>query len=199
MKVELIGTSIPALLPSVNRSPGLHVSEIITSLCLAFGYFEPGGADDLSTTWGQLGFAMEQTIADRYAEHYPGRYVRPGEFQKDSIYLSPDLYDVDEDQPEELKLSWMTAKNEPGSPKLWRYEVQLKAYATVLECSTGVLNVTFVNGFYGADPESGRSFGPVNRRWRYSWSRSELAENWTMLKTEGKRMLREGYVPEGMR
>lgn len=186
MRLTQLPDGIPDLLPMQERSEGAHVSDIIRYLCIQLGHFEDAGdisdmeAEDqvrLLTRW-QLGSAMERAIANRFSEHFPERYIQPGELSQDGLYLTPDLLDVEDYAVEEIKLTWMSTRHEPNSKKFWKYWVQLKAYCHVLQTGLGRLSVCFLNGNYRwGDPGA----SPVYRRWEAEFTRQELQENWNML------------------
>ena len=188
---RLIATEMPDLLPMQNRSPGMHVSTIITDLCRKAGIFKKGGDTKLSTVWAQLGCALEWAIIERYEEHFPGRYLQPGEQELDGIFGTPDLFDMEDWALVEIKLAWISSRHDPvpdtcpacNGPcqKLWRYWVQLKAYCRMMETTTARLMVCFVMGEY-------KGGGPVWREWEWEFTRQELEENWKMLKTHGERL-----------
>lgn len=175
---RLIATELPDLLPMQNRTKNVvHLSAIIHYLCLNLGYFT--GDAQLSTTWAQLGCAHEHAIIARKLVDDPSRYVRPHEVSRDDIYGNLDLLDVRDFAVEEVKLSWMSARHDITSPKLWRYRVQLMAYCHMVGTDLGRLNVTFVNGLY-------KGAGPIHREWECEFTSRELRENWNMLRTNAK-------------
>lgn len=219
--VTLLSTRFPDLLPARGRSPGVHVSDVIKGLCVRLGYFDE--ERQLSVAWAQLGQAHEQAIINRLKRHYPhGRYVIPGELCRDGLYLTPDLLDLDpadysdyEVAPtpaelaaieedgvavEEVKLSWMSAKQVPsallmdpagsdadlrafgldpakladGDDKLWRYLTQLKCYCWAVRTRVGRLRVMHVNGFNDNN-------GPQPYVYQHIFDTLELAENWEFI------------------
>lgn len=155
-----------------GRSPVIHVSDIIRDLCINLGQFDPDR--EMNMAQMQLGCALEHAIISRFALHDPDRYMQPGEIMVDGLPGTPDLFDVVDYLPHEIKCTWMSTKRSPGDEKFWKYEVQLKAYAYMLGATKGRLHVCYVNGDY-------KGTGPVYRIWEYTWTASELAENWLML------------------
>jgi hypothetical protein len=138
----------------------------------------------------QLGCALEDTLISRYMAHYPDRYLRIGEIERDNLFGTPDLIDLNDGGVEEYKLSWMSLKHGPGSEKFWKYEVQLKSYCYMLDSSIGRLHVCYVNGDYkwSKGPES----GVVYRVWEYHFTPQQLEENWKMMQTNAKYVQAEG-------
>jgi len=173
---ELIYEGMPDLLPMTGRSPGMHVSTVIHSLAVGLGYLS-GDSSRLTTTWAQLGCALESSIIARWAEEYPGRFVQPGEIEKDGIFGTPDMLDTEDDSLVEIKLSWMSSKQTADSEKFWRYWVQVMAYCWMWGTDKGSLHVCHVNGDY----KFGGGTGPVYRVWERVFEKRELVENWKMI------------------
>lgn len=180
-KIRLLSNTMPELLPMTDRSPGIHVSDVIRDLCLQLGHFKVKDGNVLDPAWAELGSALEYAIVQRFDLEYPGRYVQPGELERDGLYGTPDLVNVDDWSIEEIKLAWMSSNHAPDSDKFWRYWVQVKAYCWMIESEIGRLHVCHVNGDY-------RSPGPVYRAWEQRFTEAELAENWAMLLTRAERM-----------
>lgn len=180
----LIFEGMPDLLPMLNRSKGVHVSEVINDLCLRLGHYAKREGDDPQTMW-ELGNALEHAIIARYQLDQPDRYVQPGELELDGKYGTPDLLDVVEMVLHEIKLTWMSTKHGPDSEKFWRYWVQLMAYCHMFGVRTGRLHVCHVMGDYRGAPE------PIYRCWERTFDDYELAENWAKLTTHSELMTRE--------
>lgn len=178
-EITRISSSIPNLLPMRDRSPGIHVSEIIHYLCVQAGIFktrdDEAEAAFVDTAYIQLGCALEDTIAARFEAHYPGRYVRPGEQSADGIFLTPDLKDTETPSLDEIKLTWMSSRHDPSSEKFWRYWLQVKAYCYVCRITTGRLHVVHIMGDWRENRE------PCYNLWEQRFTKAELVENWQML------------------
>jgi len=182
--ITLISSTMPDLLPMTTRSSGPHVSTIITDLCISLNLYPNNRLDeDPNMSWMQLGSALEHAIIQRYSLHYPDRYIQPGELTLDGIHGTPDLFDLQPPPPigdtftvEEIKLAWMSSNHPPDSDKFWRYWVQIAAYCQMARTLTCHLHVCHVNGDY-------KQSGPVYNVWRRTFTRTELAENWAMLKS----------------
>jgi len=126
MSIRLVSASLPDLLPMRTRSPGPHASVIIGDLCVRLGLYDKRDADAFPVTRTQLGCALEDTLAARFAQDNPARYRRATELTRDGIHVTPDFWDVGDPrtQPEsavydprvypiitrECKLTWMSAK-----------------------------------------------------------------------------------------
>lgn len=175
----LIRTGLESLHPMLNRSPGPHVSEIIHDMCVKLGVFGADGPT-LTTTWAELGNALEDTIIDRLVRAYPNRYMQPGEQTVDGIHGTPDLLDTHDYAVEEIKLSWMSADTDVEGPKFWRYWTQLKCYCYMMKTTIGRLHVVHVNG--GGD----RGFGPVYNVWEWRFTHRELVETWSVMRSRAE-------------
>lgn len=163
---------MPDLLPMQGRSPGVHVSNVISDLCVRLGFFS--GDTILTSVWAQLGCALEWAVIQRYARHYPNRYAILGELEEDGLFGTPDLYDMDKNAVVEIKLSWMSTKQPVDGPKYWRYWTQVKAYCKMVDSELGYLNVAHVMGAYDGK-------GPAWREWEARFTRKEINDNWQML------------------
>lgn len=170
---------MPDLLPMQGRSEGVHISDIIKDLCVRLGHYSD--EIELTSTWAQLGCALEDTVATRYERHFPDRYERPGELERDGLFGTPDLLDLEDGAIEEIKLSWMSAAHLPTSDKFWRYWVQVKAYCHMWGTPLCRLHVCHINGEY-------KQAGPIYRVWERTWTEQELERNWTMLLKHAARM-----------
>jgi len=181
--IKLIPTTgIPDLLPMTNRSPGVHVSTIIHDLaCNVLKHYK---SSPLDMTRAQLGCALEHAIIHRYSLHYPGEYIQPGEIQIDNTFGTPDLYHTITNVAPEIKLSWMSSKHAPtslcDSDKFWKFETQMKAYCHMLGITTSRLQICHIMGDYSYDQIKG---APTYRIWEYEFTRDELLQNWSMLRT----------------
>lgn len=190
--INLVRSGIPNLLPMKNRAKGLHVSGIIHSLCVSLGHYQPKeewSAADITRM--ELGCALEDTIARRWSQEFPDRYVQIGGLTKDGIHGSPDFVDVEDWAVEEIKMTWVSSRHEPDSEKFWRYWVQLKSYCYMLGTRLGRLHICHLNGNYKYDDGG----GPQYNVWAREFTDDELFENWQMLKTHGearRELLEEG-------
>jgi len=110
----LISEGIPDLVPQLHRSPGLHISHIIHSICITHGIYEPS-SEGLNMTKAQLGLALEQAIISRYQQTYPEKYTRvPEQCEVDkksglTVFGHPDLFDKPCQAVDEIKLTWLSA------------------------------------------------------------------------------------------
>ena len=183
--IVLLHEGIPDLLPMTNRSPGMHISTIISDLCVNLGYHDarPADEDFPQSVKDRMAFgnALEHAIIHRYELDSPGRYVQPGELSCDGLFGTPDLLDVETFTVHEIKCTWLSANHKIDSKKLWKYHVQIKAYCWMLETLKGQLQIGYVNGDYS-------DMSPMFRRWDITYTKAELAQNWNMLVSHGNAM-----------
>lgn len=186
MELRLIETGISDLIPQGRSGDErYHISVIIRKLCLALGHYEDGGpVDETVQTRFEIGNAFElaviNALAERHALAYPDRYIRPGQIELDGLMGNPDLVDTIDWAVHEMKLTWLSSRNDPEGIKFWKYWVQLKAYCHMWGTDLGRLHVAFVNGDYAKN----RKGPPIDYRvWEARFTKAELIENWRMLKS----------------
>lgn len=177
----LIEQGLPDLLPPMVRGEGVHVSQVIHSLCIKLGHYDE--STELPLTRLQLGLAFEHWIVTNLQQSQPNRYVRIGELTLDGIYGNLDLFDVQEQCVDEIKCTGIAASNDPTSLKFWKYIVQLKAYCKMLGVMKGRLRVCHVGNWNSGDDVP-------YRVWQCEFSRQSLDENWGVIRNEARRMER---------
>ena len=186
----------------LNRSPGIHVSEIISDIATnVLDIYIPSPHDiwevDQLGAWAseehhqvhtltQLGCALEHAIANRYSKQFPNRFICPGEVCKDGIFLTPDLWEPTPHASllapygiiDEIKFTKYSTKRSFGDDEFWSYETQLKSYCHVFGTKVGRLKICHVNGDYSFSKERG---GATFNEWRGEFTEGELRGNWAML------------------
>ncbi len=191
----------PRLLPPVDirsragqyteRTPGLHLSTIINDLLISLEPDRYGKDNEGKWMNFLVGLiferALEMAWMDKEIEgnHRPG-IIRPGEVVLDGIIGTPDAYDTALGRPLEFKCSKKSCRQDILDKKFWHYWVQLKAYARMLGCNSGELNILHINGNYSRDdndPESGYIIKP----WEDTWTDLQLDENWMMVRNHAVR------------
>lgn len=185
-EIRLVSTGIPNLLPSRDRSPGLHHSEVLSDLCIRLGHYEKS---EFSVSRTQLGLAFEDIIADRYFRDDPKRYFRPGELDIDGLPITLDLAETKDCTPDECKLTWMSSRHAADSEKFLRYKWQVMSQCIALGVDRGRRHVGHINGNY-------KSFDVDYFVWEEIFSRAELDSHRTMILRHRDRMLREGHEPK---
>ncbi len=185
---QIIREGIPWLKPQLWRPPGLHVSGIIHDICVGLGHYEDSGPSDWSAadrTRMELGCALEDAIVQRYAEHYPDKYLQIGAVEADDIWGTPDLIDLDDWAVEEIKLTWLSSRWDWDSQKFWKFWRQLMAYCWIVKSRVGRLHVCNINGDYKYGKGDGGK--PQYRVWEQVWTVAELRQNWEMLSRHGNK------------
>jgi hypothetical protein len=171
----------------LDRSPGLHMSEIYNDLYqdLEPKRYERGKPFDLLRLEAGLTLEaiLEEGVKGRLAER-PGEFISP-----EGVAYSPDLLIWDEETQRtilgEIKLTWMSSREVPRGvsnsfpPKFDKYFTQMKAYCYHLGTPHARLYVFFVNGNY-APPT------PELLAWDIEFTPQELQENWSMLSVHAK-------------
>lgn len=178
-KITLLTDEMPELLPMIGRSEGIHVSSVISQLCIDQGIFKDAKPIDRGQC--ELGSALEYAITRRLELTNPGKYVSVGEIEKDGIFGTPDLIYPAAGEDDEIKLTWMSSKHAPDSDKYWRYWAQIKAYCHMMGVDRGKLSVCHVNGDY-------RGCKTAYREWGQTFSRQELLENWLLIRSRAETM-----------
>lgn len=180
-------TSTPVLIEQGIRDGGLiamprggtedrHVSVVIRNLCLKLGHFDQSDPDYVLF---ELGSAFEDAIAralaERWARAHPDRFVRIGELELDGLLGNPDLYDFVDSAICEMKLTKLSASQDPEGEKFWKYWVQCAAYCKMMDVNLARLHICHINGNY----RDNRS--PIYHVWERRFTQRELDMNWKML------------------
>lgn len=179
----LIRSGIANLVPLTRRSSGLHVSHIVHYLCVKRGIYDESESEITlrQFTRMQLGLAHEAGLKLRMTQDEPHRFFEIGEIKKDNITGSPDLIDWHLPGVHEIKLTWMSSRNDMSSAKIWKYWIQLMAYTSMLDLSTkGRLHIGYVNGNY--DRYKLEDSLPEYHEWEENWTMQQLERNWQMLR-----------------
>lgn len=176
---RLVEEGLPLLLPPMVRGPGIHMSEAISSLCIRLGHYDE--QLELPVTRVQLGQAFEHWIIDNLCRKHPDRYVKIGEVYLDGVPGNLDIFDTWLQCVVEIKLTWMSAKNDPTTTKMWKFVTQLKSYCKAMGVKLGKLMVGFMCDRTGD--------GDVPFKvWQGEFSQQSLDENWTIVRNEVRRM-----------
>jgi len=169
-------------------------------------YDEPDGP--ISDRNRIVGHAIEDAICRGYEREYPGEFIHNPEMFVDGIYLTPDLVWVKRQADIEIKATWMSEKNGPGSDKFFKYEIQLESYLAGLRkvfSGKGKIRLKGEKNWRQYDRKAaGRSFlegylkvvflndyRPKEEQiptWKYMFEPRELDLAWAMLLEEKDRM-----------
>ncbi len=195
-----ISSVMPELLPLRNRSLGPHVSDIIHEISIERGLYQRRKTPPVQAMF-EVGLAFEDMVVQRWQRTYPDRYMRPGEFQYNGIYFTPDMLDystspnpkypnalnpIHDAKTTRKKMESLEEDN------FWGMQCQGKAYCFGLSKVLNkphnyfVLHVLFLLGDYGLNPS-----GYLEHL--FEWDDEELESNWDMLAIKGIEMEGEGY------
>lgn len=166
---------------SVTRSPGLHVTDIISDIMARIDpkryAAERDEAD--SENWQEAGFLWESILTDALLTKiaYSETRLRPGELAKDGIVGSPDAVAIDDGALiiEEYKCTWKSSRDFDLFDKRFLYWLlQLRAYCYLADTLQARLFVFHINGDY-------KRFVPHVQAYSLTFTPNDLQENWTML------------------
>jgi hypothetical protein len=162
--------------PNSQRSGGLHISDIYGDL---YSDLEPTRfvrGSPMPAVKMAMGLAWESYLELQLQQHGI-RAERPGEFlTSEGIAYSPDLI-IDNGHPRigEIKLTYMSSRDDITSPKFAKWMTQVKAYGHQLRIPRARFYVLYVNGNYREQRE------PDLQAIDVEFSRRELEDNWSML------------------
>ncbi len=161
-----------------QRSPGLHLGQILAELNEARGNKYVSSDEATKQIYFSMGFIWEQVLAqvlvDTAIKRSAGILVRPGEFHLDGIAMSPDAIDLTDYALEEYKATWMSSSNEIDGPKFWVWMKQMQCYCKAIGTRTARLRVFFVVGDW-------KGSGPQVKAWQFEFTEREIDETWQMV------------------
>lgn len=201
---------------SGERTPGLHVSDIVRDLCsqmeperypvLVRKEAEAERPRQTNPRW-ELGMAFEDQLGDRMADRYCRLYAphafRPGEITTDGIVGTPDVIDplphlspgwdgITPEEPliEEWKGTWLSSRHPIEGGKFTYWIWQGKSYCYMHQVLTLRIRALHIMGDYLFDksPEPGPHFRTYEET--YTWQ--ELEEHWLMITKHAARMRAQG-------
>lgn len=181
-KIILESSSLPNYSPQKERSPGLHLSDIIHDISLCWGYYEfnPNPSPALINKW-RLGLANEDAFIRQLKDEHPGRYLTLGEIEYDGVYMNLDLFEGLNHFPEEFKLSWKSSRWPGDSEKFWSFWAQIKGYCKGMGSRQGRLRIVFPRDDY-------KSNDVGYRQWLQTFSKAEINDNWRSMLDHSKSM-----------
>lgn len=180
MNIERLPDTLDQLLVEASpaRTPGLHLSQIIRSLCQAA---EPGKyAGPINPLYTDPGFTFERVLETAWANRHAGQIFRPGEFERDGILCSPDYVDLATNELVESKMTEMSMVGCPTEPKFRKWLWQIGAYCHVLDLSVARLHVLWLRGNY----KDVRRAYSVDR---ITWAPGETAKMWGLMTDHARR------------
>lgn len=160
-----------------ERSPGLHLTQIIYSLAQCIGVQEDSATPEQLEAYASVGFIWERVVENGMAiACESSRYVRPGEVTLDGIIGSPDLLDLEQSVVIDTKVTFKSsAKLADLQRNHWKWLCQLKGYCHIIGWTTAELWVLPICG----DWKPPMIAPPVRKRLQFS--KVELEDNWFML------------------
>ena len=181
MKIKVLSKSMPQLGSGLQRSEGLHVSNIISDMAVELGMFEKRDdkkETDVRDCKFEMGFNWEETLGDAWA----GRtsVYRPEEIVLDGIACSPDGIGCDDDgiYVAEYKHTWYSVNK--NFSEQWYWLTQGKSYCKVVDCLRCIWEIAYVCGDYKY---------PINPQYRkvaVTFDEDEIEENWISLINHAK-------------
>lgn len=195
-----------------TRSKGLHVSQVIRDL--ANRVIMPGkrsNPDDLGDedraqmgAYVEVGFAWEALLEQEFAERMRVRrdtdaatagdhVVRQGEYELDSLFLTPDGLYVGGNSlvDEEYKATWKSENKLQSVAEFehhfWEWNTQFKCYCRLFGVTRTRLFVLWVNGNY-------RPSKPKAMRYEIEYTESEVRDNWRMITNHAAWMRANGLA-----
>lgn len=202
-EITLLSSGLPDLVPMLDRSPGIHVSDIIRDLMIRQNKWESNSSPDVNLM--NLGKALEWAICNMYQTAFPARYVQLGELELDDIYGHLDLFDIADYAVMEIKYTKRSARNVVEgeafereekraiiwprfSDKFWKDAVQAMAYCKMMGSTILKLILCHVEGNYEKDFKERKV---VYNVWQARCTQDEIDANWNMLRRHRDRMLIE--------
>lgn len=144
MQVETLKMDFP-FSPAIDRTPGLHVSEIISDMMIDLNRFKDKKLDEKARMNMEKGFLWERMLELAWKDMLG---VRIGEVEKDGILMSPDGQSIVGAHPwlEEYKAT-VKSSNKPITANL-HWMMQIKAYMYTLGLNECRLHVWYIAGDY---------------------------------------------------
>lgn len=185
----------------IPRPGGMHVSNVINDIDRRVIHRDRKAFDDLTSAerkrMGQYvagGWSMEpvfeSAIKSFYMNYYGAeRFMKTGPLYLDGLVGTPDLFDVDDYLPIEMKVTWRSSRRSI-TENFWTWHAQMKSYAKMTASNQAKLIVFFVNGNY-------RDSGPQLKMWCFTYTPDELKANWTMILKHRDVMIREQEETNG--
>lgn len=165
------------------RSPGLHLSDILSDLNEVRGTKYPDTDPRTRQLYFATGFIWERMVKCMFREVWTkvesGILVRPGEFHLDGITMSPDALDTEDWAIEEYKATYLSGARGIEDTRFWSWIVQMKCYAKATATRTARLRVWFLNGDYNGT-------GPRAEAWTFHFSDRDVEEAFAMCRNHAK-------------
>ena len=167
----------------LERSPGLHLSQIIDDLEHAIRPKDEWCDEEELAFYAAGGFLWEKVFARCHADSIMnGDIIRPGEFTLDGIIGSPDLIRVSDWTILECKHPWKSVRkfDDHLEKYFWKWVTQVACYAKMIGTNTAEIHAYFVCGDW-------RPPIPQTRSIRLEFTDRELDERWFMVRSHAQR------------
>lgn len=182
---------------SVNRTPGLHVTDIIAVIMAKLDPKKHARNAEFAEhdleNWQEMGFLWEDLLSRIFAARVYMDGVerfRPGELTCEGIMLSPDGLALDDTQRagvrlEEYKCTWKSSKDfDLYDRRFLKWLIQIQAYCYATGARVCHLYVLHLNGSY-------ERFIPEVRPWELRFSDREIEDAWMMIRNTARK---EGWL-----
>lgn len=178
---------IEQLQPALDRTPGMHFSDVLKRILREQ---DPGRfkGNPVDPEFVFAGFVWEEVMSAALARM--ARKKQPNlqqlEIEFRELLLTIDTFDVDAWRVLEFKFTETSSAKPINDHHFWHYLVQLKAYCLATGSDEAELWVYYARGDY-------RKRRRDAKRFEFEFSKRELEENWRMLAMMRKQMLSEGW------
>lgn len=206
MKTELVPIDLKLPESRTPRSPGTHVSTLITGIALETGVLDAKWADDFSLTdvrtitdpMGILRISIGLAWEEWYIPQLPDVVDHPGEMCVEGVYMTHDgetiVVILTHQGPQskiavvEVKATYKSVKtvaprlvtNDPNDPDdletQWMWVSQCQAYCKALGTNIAFLHVLFICGDYSYP------ITPVLLCWRIEFTDEEIDGKWELIR-----------------
>ena len=183
-----------------DRTPGLHLSDIIKSIMVDIDPKTYASNTPMNMNSVEVGFAFERMLERAFVDRRID-VIRPGEIVLDGVILSPDGINTGDDPMvlEEFKSTKKSCRETPWpcdlhtdvmpdcrycsqefGPKFLSWLLQIKSYCHALGLVNARLRALFLDGDYGANRM------PLLRTWHFKFTERELAEHWRYMMRQAR-------------
>lgn len=179
--MSLIRGSMP-ITGNGERSPSLHLTQIIHSLAQSIGVQEDSASEEQLQAYASVGFIWEKVVENGMAlACESSRYVRPGEVMLDGIIGSPDLLDLEQSLVIDTKVTFKSStKLSDLQRNHFKWIWQLKSYCLMVGWPTAELWILPMC----SDWKPPMIAPPVRKRLQFT--QVELRDNWLMITQHAK-------------
>lgn len=187
MKITPVPFTIQLPRDDAERSPGVHVSEIVRDIGFQMGYLKPEYLNaNMDVTRVAMGLAWEDWV---FPKQHPEVSYHPGEVMPGGIACSTDgvsWFGTDL-RVHECKLTWKSMKREQDLQNEWMWLSQTMGYCFGWGTPYARYHIYWVNGDYKRGEDTG---GPQYKLYDLEFTPRELNDNWQMLQNRSKGMRR---------